>query len=349
MNRLVVVEILPPGQSRSATARAEFHQEARAAARLAHPNLVTILDADEVAERLYLVLEYVDGATLDEVVRDQGPLPVARACEFIRQAALGLAHAHEKGMAHGGLSPAALAVGRPGGKGPADKPTVKVLNVGLTRLALFAARTGDLNAAAAAAEYLSPEQFTAPTLADPGCDLYALGCILYFLLTGQPPRPVGSPTDGPLLHQLGDVVPAESLRNDIPPGVAALVRGLMAKDPAVRPRTAADVAGWLAPFAESGLESSHIDFSLPPAAGGPGSGGIGFLSGLYAPPESPFADLASDEAARVTICGPDTAPISGRVPERPEGGTMLGVLALATAIVIGVGVAITVVLRSVAK
>jgi len=344
MNRLVAVEILPPDQSRTAADREAFHREARAAARLAHPNLVTVLDADEVGDRLYLVLEYVDGASLDEVVRAQGPLPVARACEYARQAALGLAHAHEKGMPHGGLSPAAVLVGRPGGKGPAGKPTVKVLNVGLTRLALFAAKTGDLHAAAAAAEYLAPEQLTAADRADPACDLYALGCILYFSLTGRPPRPAGVAA-GLLLHQLGEATPVEHLRPDVPPGVAALVRGLMAKDPAARPRSAAEVVGHLTPFAESSLDSSHVDFALPPAAGPGSSGGAGFLSGLHAPDGNPFADL---DAAPAAAEGPDSAPPEGRALRRAAGGPGLGVIALAAAIILAVGTAVAVVLRSVA-
>src|SRR5205085_5242152 len=96
MNRLVAVELLSPAWSKSAAARTEFFREARAAARLAHPNLVTVLDAGEAGDRPYLVLEYVDGATLDAAVRAGGALPAGRACAFARQAALGLAHAHGK-------------------------------------------------------------------------------------------------------------------------------------------------------------------------------------------------------------------------------------------------------------
>jgi serine/threonine-protein kinase len=336
MNRLVTVELLAPAWTKSKAAREEFDREARSAARLAHPNLVTILDANEAGGRLYLVLEYVDGATLDAVVRASGPLPVGRACEFARQAALGLAHAHEKGLAHGNLSPASLLVGRPGGTGPAGRPVVKVLNVGLNRLALYAAATGDLHAAAAAAEYFAPEQLARPDAADPKADLYALGCTLYFLLTGRPPRPAEAPADGPLLHQFGSAVPVEEVRPDVPEGVAAVVRRLMHPSPAGRPATAAEAAGWLAAYADGEGNSSNGEFALPPTTCGAMTG---FLS---VPPvdreASPFAGLADDDLAM-------PAPAAGE----PPAGATAGLLALAAAIIAVTGVAVGVVLRSVAR
>jgi serine/threonine protein kinase len=241
-----------------------------------------------------------------------------------------LAHAHEKGAAHGGLSPAAVFVVRTAGT-----PLVKVLNVGLRKLALFAAKTGDLNAAAAAAEYLAPEQLTGPGRADPACDLYALGCTLYFLLTGHPPRPA---TGDSLLHQLVDVVPVERLRPDVPPALAEIVRVLMAKDPAGRPRSMAEVAAWLAPFSETGAGSSNVEFSLPPPA--PAD-------------SSPFAGLDDDGPFQTTLGEGDATPISIRVPRRLTTGggsiTMVGLLLLAAAIIAGVGVAVAMVLRSVGK
>jgi serine/threonine-protein kinase len=325
MNRLVAVEVLAQAFSKSRAAREEFHKEARGAARLAHPNLVTVLDANEAGDRPYLVLEYVDGATLEAVVRSAGPLPVPQACEFARQAALGLAHAHEKGQPHGGLSPAAVLVGRPGGKGPAEKPTVKVLNVGLTRLALFAAETGNLHGAADAAEYLAPEQLADPTRADPPADLYALGCTLYYLLAGHPPRPAHPAADGPLLHQLGPAVPVEDVRPDVPPGVADLVARLMHPAPARRPASAAEVAAWLAPFAGAG---SSADFALPAAA-------------VVEPEEpSPFADLELDDSGEGTV-------VANR-PRRPA-AAMAGAVAVAAAIIVVTGMMIAVVLRSVAR
>jgi serine/threonine protein kinase len=201
-------------------------------------------------------------------------------------------------------------------------------------LALFAAKTGDLHAAAAAAEYLAPEQLSGIGHADPACDLYALGCTFYFLLTGLPPRPASGDL---LLHQLGDVVPVERFRPDLPPALAELVRAMMAKDPLIRPRSMADVAAWLAPYSETGAASSNVEFTLPPPS--PAD-------------SSPFEGL-DDGPTQTTLGEGDLTPISTRRPKRlpscPRSGNPVGLLLLAVAIIAAVGVAVTMVLRTVAK
>lgn len=350
MNRLVAIKVLAADRTQSPAARESFHREARTAARLAHPNVVTALDANQVADRLYFVLEYVEGTSAEGVVRNQGPLPVARACDFIRQAALGIQHAHERGLAHGRIGPANLLVGRPGGTSSGERPIVKVLNFGLVGLALFDAghETGNLNSAADAAEFLAPEQFHAPD-ASPKADLYSLGCTLYYLLTGGTPRATGDA----VMHQFGATVPVEKLRPDVPPALADIVRKLMAFEPAARPVAAADVALWLAPLAAG--DSGTIDFALPTTA--QASAGSGLLSGLrpgVSEPASPFADIDADlvephTAPTLEVSGAHT-PLATRKPRRRKAatgtGTMLVLALLALGIIVATAAAIGLVVRA---
>src|SRR5947209_1071145 len=104
-----------------------FHREVRAAARLSHPNIVTAHDAEQAGDSHFLVMEFVEGTSLDRLVRERGPLPVAEACDYMRQAALGLQHAFQRGMVHRDIKPANLLVTRTGG-------VIKILDMGLARL-----------------------------------------------------------------------------------------------------------------------------------------------------------------------------------------------------------------------
>src|SRR5207253_4011181 len=108
MHRVVALKILSSELTKTERARHLFQREVRAAARLVHPNIVTAYDANQIGDRMYLVMEYVDGPNLQELVRKQGALPVSQACDFIRQAALALQHAHELGMVHRDIKPANL-------------------------------------------------------------------------------------------------------------------------------------------------------------------------------------------------------------------------------------------------
>jgi WD40 repeat protein len=219
-----------------------FRQEVRAAARLAHPNIVTAHDAEQAGDAHFLVMEYVEGESLENLVRRHGPLPVAEACAYARQAALGLGHAHERGMVHRDVKPANL-LRTPDG-------TVKVLDFGLARFA-SEARGGPLTPEGAilgTPDYVAPEQALNPQQADIRADLYSLGCTLYFLLAGKPPFPKGTVLQKLMAHQGEAPPPLTVLRPGLPQGLPALIDRLMSKDPAHRPQTPAEVAEALAPF-----------------------------------------------------------------------------------------------------
>jgi serine/threonine protein kinase len=250
MQRLVALKVIQGHFLADAGTVARFQREIRAAAQLDHPHLVRALDADEVAGTHFFVMEYVAGTDLARLVKEQGPLPVARACDYVRQAALGLQHAHEKGLVHRDVKPGNLFLAADG--------TVKVLDLGLASLV----RAQDVGSAASDAtpagallgtpDYLAPEQARDARSADGRADLYGLGCTLYHLLTGRPPFPAGTLAEKLLGHQLHEPKPVAALRPEVAPGVAAVVGRLMAKRPEDRYPTAAAAAAALAPFAGDG-------------------------------------------------------------------------------------------------
>jgi serine/threonine protein kinase len=243
MRRTVALKVIHHRLLTQPAAVERFRREVRAAARLAHPNIVTALDAEQAGPTHFLVMEYVEGETLDRVVDRSGPLPVSRACAFVRQAALGLQHAHEQGMVHRDLKPANLIV-TPSGQ-------VKVLDFGVAHLARECPTAAGLTpdgVLIGTPGYLAPEQARAPGTADVRADMYSLGCTLYHLLAGRPPF-VGSLLQQLLDHQDRTPRPLSAFRNDVPPELAQLVQRLLAKDPADRIQSPAQLADALAPFA----------------------------------------------------------------------------------------------------
>jgi serine/threonine protein kinase len=238
-----------------------FEREVRAAARLVHPNIVTAFDAEQAGDLHFLVMEYVEGTSLARRVADTGPLPVAEACEYVRQAALGLQHAHERGMVHRDIKPHNLMI-TSGGQ-------VKILDFGLARFVMETAPAGNLLAAPVAAsaesgrtpesitqigtvmgtpDYIAPEQARDAHTADIRADIYSLGCTLYHLLAGQVPYPEGTAQDKIDAHQERMPKPLTELRADLPPKLVRVVERLTARDPEKRYQAPAEVAAALAPF-----------------------------------------------------------------------------------------------------
>jgi serine/threonine-protein kinase len=250
MGRVVALKVLNAGVTANPVAIDRFHREVRLASRLNHPHIVTAYDADEAGGLHFLVMEFVEGMSLDQVVRVRGPLPVATACECARQAALGLQHAHDKGMIHRDVKPHNLMLTRTG--------QVKILDFGLARVA----HTDGLDPLSVTAQaltqpqtllgtpdFLSPEQARSAVALDARSDLYSLGCTLYYLLTGAPPYG-GVGAYAKMIAHVKDPIPdLLAARPDAPSALGALVRKLLAKDPAHRFATATEVAAGLLPFA----------------------------------------------------------------------------------------------------
>jgi hypothetical protein len=251
MERLVALKVINSNLVGGPAAVQRFEQEVKAAARLAHPHIVAAHDAEQAGGLHFLVMEYVDGISLADVITKRGPLPVAQACECVRQAALGLQHAHEKGMVHRDIKPHNLMLNRDG--------CVKILDFGLARLAsergaasIADAKSGLTVAGAIVGtpDYIAPEQAKDARKADIRADIYSLGCTLYDLLAGRPPFPDGSVLLKLIAHAEHAPTPVRTLRADVPAELAAVLSRMMAKDPAARFQTPAEVAKALAPFAK---------------------------------------------------------------------------------------------------
>jgi hypothetical protein len=227
-----------------------FRREVRAAARLSHPNIVTTYDAEDAGGSLFLVMEYVEGVSLARLVKERGPLPVAEACAYIRQAALGLQHAHERGMVHRDVKPDNLIlVASPNASEPG---VVKVLDFGLT--ALTAERGEGLteeNVVMGTPEFMAPEQAEDPHKADIRADVYSLGCTLYFLLTGKVPYPASTRLLKILAHREQQVPSIRQARPDVPAELARVLERMLAKKPADRYATPGEVAAALRPYTQT--------------------------------------------------------------------------------------------------
>jgi serine/threonine-protein kinase len=257
MNRVVALKVLSSQLVKTQKAQQLFQREVRAAARLIHPNIVTAYDANQIDNRYFLVMEFVDGPNLDELVRSKGPLAIAQACDFMYQAAVALQYAHEQGMVHRDIKPANLLIQKATGNAPARPYLLKILDFGLARLhspGLAEVKGHDSilineNTVVGTPDYLSPEQARDLHQADIRSDLYSLGCTFYFSLTGKVAFPGGTTMEKLIRHGTEEPAPLEQLRKDIPAPVAAIVRRLMAKQPADRYQTPADLITTLAPFA----------------------------------------------------------------------------------------------------
>jgi WD40 repeat protein/tRNA A-37 threonylcarbamoyl transferase component Bud32 len=255
LERTVALKVIRKDRLTNPDAIERFQREARAAARLSHPNIVTVYDADEVGGTHFFAMEYVEGTDLSKLVKGSGPLPIAQACDSIRQAALGLQHAHEHGLVHRDIKPANLFL--------TAKGVVKILDMGLARLdepGGAADHTTEpmthTGAIMGTPDYLAPEQAIDCHRADIRADLYSLGCALYYLLTGKVPFPGGSLGEK-LAKQLSqEPRRVDNLRSEIPPGVSLIVAKLMAKRPEDRFQTPAEVAFALTPFCSAQMSSS---------------------------------------------------------------------------------------------
>jgi serine/threonine protein kinase len=252
MKRIVALKVIRKDRLGDPDALKRFFKEVEAAGQLAHPNIVMAHDAGLSGNTCYLAMEFVDGPDLHRLVSEEGPLPVARACDYIRQAALGLQHAHERGLVHRDIKPHNLLVVRGAGAGGrAGADVVKILDMGLVRLNQTTRRPDELTQTTVpigSPKYLSPEQAVNSHTVDIRSDLYSLGCTLYFLLTGQSPFEGASVPEILLKHQLGKVPPLSQYRSDVPPALEAIVRRLLARKPEDRFADPAETAAALEPF-----------------------------------------------------------------------------------------------------
>jgi serine/threonine protein kinase len=241
MKRRVAVKVLPPAKAEHPAALGRFYREARAAGSLEHPNVVRTHDIDQDGDLHFIVMEYVDGPNLLEVVKKFGPLDIGRAVHYIHQIALGLDYAFRTGIIHRDIKPGNILIDRHG--------TAKLLDMGLARF--YRDQTDPLTAkyddkiVLGTADYVAPEQVANSHAVDIRADVYSLGASLYFLLAGHPPFPSGAVSQKLLWHRTKEPTPIRQIRPEVPDELAAVVTRMMSKDPNQRYQTPADVAAEL--------------------------------------------------------------------------------------------------------
>ncbi len=270
MKRKVAVKVLPAAKSSDEAALSRFYREARAVAAVDHPNLVRAYDIDQDENLHFLVMEFVDGTNLHDLVRKFGPVDVLRACHYIFGSVVGLHHAHEMGLVHRDIKPANILVDRTG--------VVKILDMGLAR---FFHPDEDDNltkkfdeSVLGTADYLAPEQAIDSSSVDIRADIYGLGGTFYYMLTGFPPFPEGSVAQKLLWHQTKAPKAVRAYRPEVPEGVAAIVDKMMAKDASNRYQSPAELMEALAPWVQTPIppppDSEMPQMSLAASGGVPG-------------------------------------------------------------------------------
>jgi serine/threonine protein kinase len=248
MKRVVAVKVLPLEKLSDPSNLERFYREARAVAALDHPNIVRAHDIDKADNLHFLVMEYVDGASVQEIVVRFGQVDPIRAAHYVAQSAVGLHHANELSMVHRDIKPGNLLLDRSG--------VVKILDMGLARF--FNDKNDNLTAkyddkcVLGTADYLAPEQALS-NVVDIRADIYALGGTFYFMLTGQSPVPEGTIAQKLVFHQTSQPKPVTEFRSDVPAGILEVLDKMLAKNPNDRYQTPMEVAEALAPWTEDEL------------------------------------------------------------------------------------------------
>jgi serine/threonine-protein kinase len=346
MNRIVAVKVIRKERLDSNDSIKRFRREIEAAAKLSHPNVVVAHDAGQVGDVHFFAMEYVEGTDLGKLIKGGGRLPVHSACDYIRQAALGLQHACERGMVHRDIKPSNLLLTTDGVHTASESTAtitmsgnavVKILDMGLARLSqLPEAETATAGLTQEGAimgtpDYISPEQADETHSVDIRSDLYSLGCTFYHLLTGQVPFPGGKTLDKLFRHRFEEPQPLEQFRSDVPPEVAAVVRKLMAKNPRDRFQTPAELAMVLKRYVRQ--EPMLLEV---PAAGAATTFAV--TPGALSDSDSPFSfpvDPLSASTSRVTKRSSTNLPTAATKPNKTLWiGVIGGAVTLALALTI---------------
>ncbi len=320
MRRMCALKVLPARRVNDASYLGRFHREAQAVAALDHPNIVRAYDVDHEVdgefEIHFLVMEYVEGKSLLDLVAEKGVARPADAAEYIRQAALGLDHAHHAGIIHRDIKPGNLLLDNNG--------TIKLLDMGLARF--FGGEDKESltiqhdEKVLGTADYLAPEQAVDSHKVDRRADVYSLGCSLYFLLTGHPPFNTGSLAQRLMAHQMKEPPPVTAERSDVPEPLLAIMKKMMAKQLEQRYATAGEAADalgdWLATqgFAVARVsDSGRLRVAESPAAAEPAAPPAATPTPA-APPSPPAAAAPATATPPPTPAPPAPAPVDEDVP-----------------------------------
>jgi eukaryotic-like serine/threonine-protein kinase len=245
LGQVVAIKVLPPSRAKNSQLLARFQREARLAIKLKHPHIVRAFQVGETKDVHYLVMEHLEGETLEDLLARRKRLPPAEAVRLVHQALLGLQHIHELGMVHRDLKPANLMLISTSSRADPEttlKSIVKILDIGLAREFFDENRPAEAEPMELTSEgmllgtpdYLAPEQARDPRRIDIRADIYSLGCTLYHLLTGQAPFPDKNILNQMIRHATETPKPLQSFNESIPEGLSQIVNWMMAKQPAER-------------------------------------------------------------------------------------------------------------------
>lgn len=257
LGQIVAIKVLPPSKAKEANLLGRFQREARLALLLKHPNVVRAFQTGTADGVHYIVMEHLEGETLEEVLARRGKLPPAEAVRLIHQALQGLQHIHTQGLIHRDLKPANMMLvgATPDSTLPA---TLKLLDIGLGRT-LLEETAGDVDLTSEGVllgtpDYMSPEQSRDPRSIDIRADIYSLGCVLYHLLAGQPPFPDSNIISQMIRHATETPKPLKAFHSEVSEGLQQIVNWMMAKDAAQRYPTPERAAQALQVFLVAGNE-----------------------------------------------------------------------------------------------
>jgi serine/threonine protein kinase len=252
--QVVAVKVLPPSKAKHPQLLGRFQRESRLALRLEHPNVVRTFQVGKARGELhYMVMEYLDGETLEDVLERRKRLPPAEAVHILLQALRGLQHLDDEGLIHRDLKPANLMLVPPRAANQADttlNQTVKILDIGLGRALFDEGTPGDVDVGDLTNEgtllgtpnYMAPEQARNAHAADVRSDLYSLGCVFYEMLTGQTPFTDEKHLDQIRRHLQDTPRPLRAINPALPEEFQGVMDSLLAKDPAQRYATASQAA-----------------------------------------------------------------------------------------------------------
>lgn len=293
MFRRVALKVLLPHLVKDELFVDRFYREARASARLDHPNIVKVHDIADEGDVHYIVMEYVQGKNLRKLVDEQGKLPFAAAVKYIRQAALALAHAHQNNIIHRDIKPENLVVDAASGQ-------LKILDLGLARLGEAEDRLITVSDnMLGTVDYMAPEQAEDSHEVDARADIYSLGCTLYFLIAGQPPFPNGTAAQRLMFHMLKTPTALREIRPDTPQPLVEITERMLAKQPGDRFQSADELVAAIDRCLPEYVETEPEQASSPAAT----------------TPPSP--QVKSPTAVKVEVAEPDSE-VSIERPTPPQ-------------------------------
>jgi eukaryotic-like serine/threonine-protein kinase len=337
MKRLVVLKVVNKALLDANPGMLDrFVREIEVAARLDHENVVKAYHAFWSGELLVFEMEYIEGEDLAKLVRRQGPLPVAHACHYVSQAAMGLQAAHLLGMVHRDIKPHNLILTRRG-----KQHVVKILDFGLAKAVRSEETATDLTGLGmlGTPAFMAPEQAVDAARADIRADIYGLGCTLYFLLTGAPPFSGNSHFAVIKAHESAEVPSLSQLRAGVSVELAAVAGKMLAKDPAKRSQQPIDVAKALAPIIKAvpqtpkekpPVAATKVE-PMPTKTAKPRVDSHSFWDKATVPPVRRNASAPSPRPASETITAvPSPHQTAGPAPRRrsPSGMWLLGMAGL---------------------